>query len=311
MTAAQENRLHKLDRMHVVYKMDKANPPALEVTAGDVIVVDCIDANSGLIRTPQDFPIDVIDMDRINPATGPIYVEGCDVGDVLAVRIFRIDVGEQGSASIWPRTGFLNHEPGPDAMPNFTKIARVEDGVILYRDDIRIPVRPMIGTLGVAPAGDPVSCLYPGDHGANMDIKDVCAGNIVYLPVFAPGALLALGDAKAVIGDGESAGAGLEIDVTVTLQVDVLKGRSLSRPMIESPTRFMTCGWGRNMEEATDCAMGDMVDFVARTFDMARVEAYSLVGMVGDIRPGNCVSWPGAVRFSMPKAVFRDGVRIP
>jgi len=299
--------VHVIGTDHVVYRMDKANPPALWVESGDVVVVECLDAHSGLIRTPQDTP-EMLDFERINPATGPIYVKGAEPGDSLAVRIFRIEVGEQGSALVFPgEYGFLKDDP----MEPFTKIARVEDGQIVYRDGIHIPVRPMIGTFGVAPAGEPVSCLYPGDHGANMDIKDVCAGHIVHLPVFVPGALLALGDAKAVIGDGESAGAGLEIDVTVTLQVEVVKGGGLPRPMIETPTEFMTCGWGMTMEEATTLAMRDMVDFVARKSGLPRSEAYNLVGMVGDARPGNAVCVPGAMRFVMPKGIFVGGVTIP
>jgi len=304
------NKLHTVDRDHVVYSMDKANPPAITVDSGDVIVVDCIDANSGVISKPGDTPA-LIDIDKINPATGPIYVRGAELGDVLAVHIFRIDIAEQGSASIWPGNGFLNNGDQANAMPDFTKIAKVEKDLIVYRDDIRIPIKPMIGTFGVAPAHEPVGCLYPGDHGGNMDIKDVCAGNTVYLPVLAPGALLAIGDAKAVIGDGESAGAGLEIDATVTLQVEVLKGVKLSRPLIETPNEFMTCGWGMSMKEAAECAMRDMTDLIASKCNLPIVEAYNLVGLVGNARPGNCVCWPGAVRFIMPKAIFRDGIDLP
>jgi amidase len=292
--------------------MDKTNPPALTVDSGDVIVVDCIDANSGAIRTPEDTTA-CVDIDRINPATGPIFVRSCEIGDVLAVHIFRIDVAEQGSASIWPGTGLLSSGEQAHAMPYFTKIAKVENGLINYRDNIRIPVHPMIGTFGVAPAGEPIGCLYPGNHGGNMDMKDVCAGNTVYLPVFAPGALLAMGDAKAVIGDGESAGAGLESDVTITLQVEVVKGCTLSRPLIESSTEFMTCGWGMSMEEAAACAMGDMTDMLSRKLGLPRVEAYNLAGLIGNVRPGNCVSEgaPRAMRFIMPKAIFQDGIELP
>ena len=249
-----------------------------------------------------------LDHDLLNPATGPIYVDGAAPGDVLAVDLLRIEVGEQGCAPLYPgEFGFLKDDPiGP-----FTKIAPIENDVIVYRDDVRIPVRPMLGTPGVAPEGEPVSNLYMGDHGANMDHKDVCVGNTVYLPVFVPGALLALGDAHAVIGDGETAAAGLEVDSLVTLRVRVLKGQPLPRPMIESPSEFMTRGWGMTMEEATSCAMRDMVDFLERKLGMARAEAYNLAGMVGDARPGNAVCSPGAMRFSMPKGIFVDGISIP
>ncbi len=292
---------------NVVYSMDSTNPPALEVLDGDVVLVECHDCFGGFIRTPDDDP-EELDHDLLNPATGPIYVHRAEPGDVLAVDLLQIEVGEQGSAPLYPgEFGFLKDDP----IGAFTKIARVENGVIVYRDDVRIPVRPMLGTLGVAPAGHPVSNLYMGDHGANMDHKDVCVGNTVYLPVFVPGALLALGDAHAIIGDGETAAAGLEVSSVVTLRVGVLRGQSLPRPMIESPTEFMTCGWGMTMEEATSCAMRDMVDFLERKLDMSRAEAYNLAGMVGDARPGNAVCSPGAMRFSMPKAIFVNGISVP
>ena len=307
MNELRGNGVRTIGRQHIIYAMDKANAPAIRVRAGDILLAECHDCFGGFIQTPQDDPED-LDHDLLNPATGPIYVDGAAPGDVLAVDLLRIEVGEQGSAPLYPgEFGFLKDDPiGP-----FTKIAPIENDVIVYRDDVRIPVRPMLGTLGVAPEGEPVSNLYMGDHGANMDHKDVCVGNTVYLPVFVPGALLALGDAHAVIGDGETAAAGLEVDSLVTLRVRVLKGQPLPRPMIESPSEFMTCGWGMTMEEATSCAMRDMVDFLERKLGMARAEAYNLAGMVGDARPGNAVCSPGAMRFSMPKGIFVNGISIP
>jgi amidase len=307
MTEVQEVRVRTIGKDSVVYVMDKANPPAIRVGDGDMVLAGCHDCFGGFIQTPQDDPED-LDHDLLNPATGPIYVEGAEPGDVLAVDLLHIEVGAQGSAPLYPgEFGFLKDDP----IGAFTKIAAVENGVIVYRDDVRIPVQPMLGTLGVAPAGEPVSNLYMGDHGANMDHKDVCVGNTVYLPVFVAGALLALGDAHAIIGDGETAAAGLEVESLVTLRVRVLKGRSLPRPMIESPTEFMTCGWGMTMEEATSCAMRDMVDFLERKLEMPRAEAYNLAGLVGDARPGNAVCSPGAMRFSMPKGIFVNGISLP
>lgn len=307
MATERPNRVHAMGNDCVVYSMDKDSEPALRVASGDVVVAGCDDCFGGRIRTSEDDPA-TLDHDKLNPATGPIFVEGAEPGDVLAVHLLRIAVGDQGSAPLYPgEFGFLKDDP----IEPFTKIAAVVDGVILYRDDVRIPVRPMLGTIGVAPAGAPVSNLYMGDHGGNMDHKDACVGSIVYLPVFAPGALLAVGDAHAVIGDGEAAAAGLEIECTATMQIEVIKGGGLPRPMIETVDEFMTCGWGVTMEEATICAMRDMVDFVEGKLAISRAEAYNLVGMVGDVRPGNAVCVPGAVRYVMPKGIFTDGIAIP
>ncbi len=195
--------MHAIGRDRVIYDTDKTNAPALRVRGGDVVLAECHDCFGGFIQTAQDDPQD-LDHRLLNPATGPIFVDGAEPGDVLAVDLLRIEVGEQGAAPLYPgEFGLLKD----DHIGAFTKIARVENGVILYRDDVRIPVRPMVGTLGVAPSGESVSTLYMGDHGANMDHKDVCVGNTVYLPVFVPGALLALGDAHAISGDGEAAAA--------------------------------------------------------------------------------------------------------
>jgi amidase len=307
MNEPQEAGVHTIGKDRVVYAMDKDNAPAIRVPAGDVVLAECHDCFGGLIQTAQDDPAD-LDHDLLNPATGPIYVEGAEPGDVLAVDLLHIEIADRGAAPLYPgEFGFLKHDP----IAPYTKVAPVENGVIVYRDDVRIPVRPMLGTLGVAPAGAPVSNLYMGDHGANMDHKDVCTGNTVYFPVFVPGALLALGDAHAVSGDGEAAAAGLEVESLVTLRVRVLKGTTLPRPMIESPLEIMTCGWGMSMEEATSCAMRDMVLFLERKLDMPRAEAYNLTGMVGDARPGNAVCSPGAMRFSMPKGIFVNGISIP
>ena len=307
MDELREVTAHVMRKDQVVYAMGKDNPPALTIDSGDVVVAECFDCFGGMIRTPQDNP-DAIDHDLLNPATGPVFIREAEPGDVLAVDLLDIQVAEQGAAPLYTEFGFLKDDADIGA---FTKIAAVGNGVIEYREDIRIPVRAMLGTLGVAPAGDPISNLWMGDHGANMDHKDVCAGNTVYLPVYVPGGLLAFGDAHAVSGDGETAAAGLEIESVVTLRARVIKGRSLPRPLIESPTEFMTCGWGMTMEEATSCAMRDMVDLLEEKLRISRVEACNLAGLVGDARPGNAVTSPGAMRFSMPKGIFINGIELP
>jgi amidase len=307
MTVEGQRAVHTIGTDHLIYSMDKANPPALRVRPGDIVTAECHDCFGGCIRTPQDDP-DSLDHDKLNPATGPIFVDGAELCDVLAVHLLRIEVGSQGSAPLYPgEFGFLKDDP----IEPFTKIAAVANGVIVYSDAVRIPIRPQIGMIGVAPAGEPISNLFMGDHGGNMDHKDAGVGSTVYLPVFVPGALLALGDAHAVIGDGEAAGAGHGVAAGGAMVREVLKGRAIPRPMIETDGEFMTCGWGSSMEAATSCAMRDMVDFVERKLGMSRAEAYNLVGMVGDVRPGNAVCIPGAVRYVMPKAVFTNGIAIP
>jgi amidase len=286
--------------------MDKDNPPAITIRAGDLIIVDCIDGYGGVIKSECD-DATKLDFDFINPTTGPIFVEGAEPGDVLAARILTITTGPQGAALVIPGYGLLRDE----IKSLFTKVAKIESGRIFFKEGIELPLRPMIGTFGVAPPGTPVSCLYPGDHGSNMDIKDVTTGSTVYLPVFVRGALLALGDAKATIGDGELGAAGLESDVTVTMKIDVIKGKTLSRPMIETKDEFMTCASGRTMEDALKTAVRDMVNFISRKRELSVEEAYNLVSLVGDARPGNVVTEIVSMRVAMPKLIFKNGIDIP
>jgi amidase len=290
----------------VVFKMDGANPPAVRVHAGDIVVVDCVDGYGGVIKTETD-NASKLDFDSINPATGPIYVEEAEPGDVLVAQILSIETAAQGAALVIPGYGLLKDE----INTYFTKIAKVEAGRIRYREDVELPLKPMIGTFGVAPAGEGVSCLFPGDHGSNMDIKDVCAGSTVYLPVFVPGALLALGDAKATIGDGELGAAGLESDILATLRLDVVKGSPLPRPMIETQGEIMTCGTGKTMEEALKVAVRDMVGYLSRKLNLAEPEAYNLVSLVGDARPGNVVTEVVSMRVAVPKSIFVHGITVP
>jgi amidase len=286
--------------------MDAANLPAVRVHAGDIVAVDCIDGYGGVIQSETD-DASKLDFDIINPATGPIYIEEAKPGDVLVVQILSIETASKGAALVIPGYGLLKGE----IDSYFTKIARVEAGRIHYRDDIQLPLKPMIGTFGVAPAGEGVSCLFPGDHGSNMDIKDVCAGSTVYLPVFVPGALLALGDAKSTIGDGELGAAGLESDILATLRLDVVKDLPLPRPMIETDEEIMTCGTGKTMEDALKVAVRDMVGFLSRKLSLSRPEAYNLVSLVGDAKPGNVVTEIVSMRVAVPKSIFVRGISVP
>jgi amidase len=168
MATERPNRVHAMGTDRVVYSMDKDSEPALRVASGDVVVARCDDCFGGRIRTPEDDPA-TLDHDKLNPATGPIFVEGAEPGDVLAVHLLRIAVGDQGSAPLYPgEFGFLKDDP----IEPFTKIAPVVDGVILYRADVRIPVRPMLGTVGVAAPPPPRTNQQRGAPRANQEPTD-------------------------------------------------------------------------------------------------------------------------------------------
>lgn len=165
------------------------------------------------------------------------------------------------------------------------------DGIIYDPDlDIpKIPLEPFYGTMGTAPEMEAISTLAPGWHGGNMDAPDVCPGNTIYFPVNAPGALLHVGDGHAAQGDGEVSGVAVEIPTIGTLTVDLVKGKSISSPRIESQEFIMAVGNARPMEDAARIAFYELVKWLSQEYEIDRLNAYQLCSQVAKVRLANMV----------------------
>src|SRR2546429_9809993 len=185
-------------------------------------------------------------MDQVNGATGPVRVIGSRPGDVIRIQIREIRVADWGFQSIVSGHGVL----GGEVDRPRTKVIPIEDGIAVFSKRIRLPVRPHVGTIGVAPAAKEWTTFYPGDHGGNLDTKEISKGNSVYLPVFQPGAQLAMGDLHALMADGEVCVTGIEIAGTVRTQVDVLHGYGLQRPIVETPEASLTLASAPTLDDA-------------------------------------------------------------
>lgn len=296
-----------ITRKHLVDVLDRSIPPALRVQPEDLVIVDCIDGYGGDIKGPEQNASN-LSWETMNPCTGPIYVEGAEAGDTLAVDILSIEVGPEGYAVTFPDCGLLCDEIEQD----WTTVGKVLNNrvVVPYTNRASVPVRPLIGTFGVAPAGDPVPTVLSGDHGGNMDHNMVTAGSTVYLPVSAPGALLAMGDAKAAMGDGELTAESLEIDILALLRPRVLKNHWLTRPMIESRTEICTCACRESFREALKQALRDMVAFLQRKLNLSWGQAYHLAGLTGSMRPGNLVNDTVCVSVVAQKESFHGGLSV-
>ena len=168
-------------------------------------------------------------------------------------------------------------------MANLTPI---RDGMVHFNERIAFPARPMVGVLGVAPVGDPVHTFYPGPHGGNLDINELGIGATIYLPIAAPGALLAIGDVHASMGDGELNGGGLDIDAEVMVETRLHSHIGWAWPVIETAHAWSTCANGPTLAAAIRRATSDMVTLLARQLKMSREEAFILVGAAGDARIG-------------------------
>ena len=230
-----------------------------------------------------------------------MFVEGAAAGDVLSVSVERIEVAPTGVMAVSPEFGVL-HERIPATVFAIVPIA---DGVAHLPGGVDVPIRPMIGVIGVAPAGAPVPCGSPGAHGGNMDTRLIGEGAVVYLPVAAPGALLAAGDLHAAMGDGEICGTGVEVAGSVTLRVDVRRDLDLVNPVVETAEVVATIASAETLDEAADLATRDMAELlVLRRLGLSVADATMLMSAAGHLQVSQVVDPLKTARFALPKSII-------
>jgi len=290
----------RLGKETATYTFSPAHPPAVRVRPGETIVFETLDALDDQIHSDDDSAVKV-DLNHVNAATGPVYVEGARPGDTLVAEILDVRPWDWGAALIIPGFGFLQDViPGP-----YTKVFRTEqDGTVRYGSRIRLPLKPMIGTIGVAPL-EPITTLSSGAHGGNLDTTDVKAGCTLYLPVLVEGALFGVGDVHSTMGDGEVCGTGIECGAEVTIRLDLRHDFPIERPRLESPAEIMTIASAEGgLEAAIKIALQDMVAWLQRDKGLTADEAYVLVSIAGDVRIGQIVDPAVTVRVAVSKAIF-------
>jgi amidase len=244
--------------------------PIARVRPGDVLEIYTEDAFESRVQSIDDLPSKVLDFPKVNPQTGPIYVEGAQKGDVLLVEILEIEPTRDFVVSAFiPYFGGLTATDMPRG--------------------IRVPYEPFLGTLATAPEIEAISTLVPGPFGGNMDVADVCPGNVVRLPVSVEGAYLYTGDAHAAQGDGELCGVACEMTARVRVRVELEKGKTIAWPRIESPTELMAVGSARPMEDAARIAWVELIRWLAAEYGFEPLEAYQLLTQGGRMRVGNMV----------------------
>ena len=289
----------RLNKHTSTYTFSPFNPPAIHVEPGTTILFETLDALNEQIHSDDDSASQV-DLEHVNAATGPVFVNGAEPGDTLVAEILDVQPHEMGSALIIPGFGFLQDTiPGP-----YTKVFHMEkDGTFKYGESIHIDLNPMIGTIGVAPT-QPITTLSSGIHGGNLDTTDIRKGSKVYLPVLVEGALFGVGDVHAAMGNGEVCGTGIECGAEVTIRLDVLRGTSIPRPRIETDEELMCVASAEGLENAIKSALNDMVNWLVAEHPLGDEEAYVLISLAGDVRIGQVVDPMVTVRVVIPKNVF-------
>ncbi|MCM3629866.1 acetamidase/formamidase family protein [Paenibacillus glycanilyticus] len=291
--------MQTVSKEQFVYSFSKDNSHALKVPSGSTIVMETWDCFRNQIQSEQT-TVSSIDWEQINPATGPIYVEGAKPGDLLKVHIDAIELGEQGLMAAGPGLGVMGHRL--DAMQ--FKLIPIKDGKAIFNDKLHLPLNPMIGVIGVAPEDEAVPCGTPGPHGGNMDTKLITTGATLYLPVFQEGALFGLGDVHAAMGDGEIGVTGIEIPAKVTVTLEVLSGQSIPYPFLENGEGISSIVSKETLDEAAKSAVEIMIDALLPHMDMSLPELVMLCSAAGQSQISQIVDPLMTARFFMPWSVL-------
>jgi len=275
--------LVRVDRSNRFYSFSSKNKPAARARSGDVVIFEVNDCFDGQIQFKEGIlPSVEIDKSRVNPATGPLWIEGARAGMMLAVHVMDIDVPKLGLIRKW--------------------VLPIRKGVVSFAN-VRIPIRPMIGVIGVAPKSGSIPNSYPGDHGGNLDSPDVTVGSIVFLPVWIDGALLGIGDVHAIQGDGEVSGQGLEIPAIVTVKISLFPRQIIPKVIIETTNYIAIVASAKTIDDACNDAIKHAVELLRVLKHLNKDEALTLLSMTSDLRISQLVNPLKTVRLCIPKYV--------
>lgn len=290
-----------IKKQGAVVAMSPANEVKGHCSSGSTLVFQTLDCYGGNIKSEEDL-FHLIDYSNINPATGPVYVDETEPGDILKIEIQNIKLEEQGYMALVPGAGPL----GEFIEEERTKVIKVKEGYADFNHLIRIPISPMIGVIGTAPKEEAILNGTPGEHGSNMDCTKIQEGTTLYLPVNVPGALLAMGDLHAVMGDGEAATCAVEICGEVTVKVTVLKNISIPTPSLRTKDQFITIASGKTLDEASKAAAVKMLELLKSATDLDVYECIMLLSLIGDMEICQVVNPLKTARMALPKWILEN-----
>jgi amidase len=286
------------DEDGVVYEFSPEMESVRTVDPGTELTIETIDSLDGEIQENDDLLAQI--PAEVNAATGPIAVEGAEPGDVLKVEIEEVRVAEdRGRVLTTPGFGLLQDDEDVEAP--FTQITPVEGDEIKY-GDLSVPIDPCIGTIGVAPAEETYSTLVPHDHGGNLDTNDMTTGTTAYFPVSQPGGMLAMGDSKAAMADGEMCGTGAEIATDIDLTVELIADPEfdLQRPLVDTGDYWKTVASAESMEEASKLAHRDAMTLLSAEHGFDATESHTFGSLVGGLEISQVVDPLVTVKNAIP-----------
>ena len=259
--------------------------PVLRVRAGEVVRFETSAAPVERLFAAGASWLEALDLRAINAVSGPVFIEGVRPGDAVAVEIVAIEPRDWGWNAAIPGFGLLDAlmpEPMLERFP-------IRDGEVIVSERVRVPVRPMIGCLGLAPARGETSTLSPAmPWGGNYDLTQICPGATVLFPAQVEGGLFSLGDLHAAMGEHEATFVAIECAGAATVRLDVRPGLRLETPRIETAERVHTIGLSQcgDYGAARQQAARLLFELLTREWDLTPREAYALISARGDLSLG-------------------------
>lgn len=273
------------DKNTVIFSFSAQHKPVAEVKPDEVLVIETADCFNGQLHSEDSEP-EGIDWQQVNPVTGPFYVLGAEPGDALEIEILEITPANQGVLLVGPGiglTGALLERPEH-------RLVKISGSAVVFAQGINLPCQPMVGVIGVAPLEGEAATNLPGSHGGNLDTKEIRPGSKVLLPVYHPGALLALGDLHALMGDGEISGTGVEIAGEVKIRVRLHKSRELTGPQVSFDKGVALLRSAINLEQAVEAVTKAAVEYIEAELGLDKSEAVMLAGTVCQLRLSQVVN---------------------
>lgn len=297
-----------LDR-NVHYRWDRRIEPIEHIAHGETVSISIPDSSTKQItRASVTNDLKGLDENRIDGLIGPLYVRDAEPGNVLRITIERMKVGDWGWTAIFSRFGILG-----DMFDDHLFIWDIRDGYASsategFLEDLNLSIRPFLGIAGTAPTFGKYPVIPPQQFGGNMDNSFLCEGAVLYLPVNVPGAMISFADPHAAQGDGEVCGSAIETSCNVDMKIEVIKGRTIRYPIIESAEKnsgnVVVCtGIHNDLRQASQLATLNMIEYLVLN-GYTEEEAYVLCSIKGNLKISEAVDMPNyVVSMSMESSV--------
>ena len=307
---------HTIHSLKHHFGWDNSNVPVINVISGETIEIDTVDSSGSQLSLNSSIEdVRNLDFSKVNPVTGPIFIEDACEGDVIEIEFIDFVTSGWGWTAIIPGFGLLADEfQTPDL--NLWKYEKNNPIESVYSTYGKIPLKPFVGTIGLAlkESGNH-SVVPPRDCGGNLDIKELSKGSKVRLPVQVSGGLLSLGDTHAAQGDGEVCGTAIESPMKVIVRVNLIKNFKIQSPQFETfgPVSnhidkdgyFVTTGIGPDLIEGARNSIRHMIDLLVQKHNIPDSKAYMFCSVCADLRISEVVDAPNwVVSCYFPKSVF-------